>query len=73
VVASDFQYDGNLEAAKIQLLFEFTLLPHPSLLQEEPQSVECAFIQYLAPFADSVNKPLFRNGEFGEKEGAANI
>ena len=73
MVASDFQYDGKLEAAKIQLLFDFTLLQHPSLPQEEPQLVECAFMQYLAPFADSVNKPLFKHGEFGEKEGAANI
>ena len=73
VVGSDFQYDGKLEAARIQLFFEFTLLPHSSLPQEEPQVVECAFIQNILPFADSVNKPLFKHGEFGEKEGAANI
>ena len=38
VVGSDFQYDRKLEAARIQLFFEFTLLPHSSLPQEEPSS-----------------------------------
>ena len=63
MVASDFQYDWQLEAAKIQLLFDFRILRY----------YRRSLVRHLAPFADSVNKPLFRNGEFGEKEGAANI
>jgi hypothetical protein len=63
MVAADFQYDWKLEAGKIQLLFDFTLLPHSSLPQEEPHVVECAFIRYISSFADSVNKPLFKRGE----------
>jgi hypothetical protein len=70
VTGDEFQYNGTVEAAKIQLLFEFTLVPHPSLVDEEPQQVDCAFVQYLAPFADSVNKPLFKHdGDGRHKEG----
>lgn len=70
--AHDFKYSGDpsreLEVARVQLLFEFTIVPHvraddepPPVDEEElnPEIVQCAFVSYFSPFADARNHPLY--------------
>ncbi len=45
VADTEFEYNGKLEAEKVRIFLEFTQLPHSLLADEEPQAVECAFIQ----------------------------
>lgn len=72
---SEFKYDrahqDSIEAARVELLFEFTIVPSPELEESdlEPEIVRAAFVKYISPFADSLGKPLTRATEEGPRKG----
>jgi hypothetical protein len=72
VMAEDFRYPGDdrnsIEVARLQLLFDFVLVPDPSIQEEvENELVEAAFVQNLAAFADERGAPLYRHDGTGRQ------
>ena len=70
--------DNTLDVGRVQLFFEFTLLPyHPpdgdgmevdNRQKLDPATVRAAMVQYLSPFADSRDKPLWYKDNLGRKQ-----
>ena len=70
----DFIYSDSrsnpVDIARLQLMFDFTILPDPTLAEMEPEPVEAVFVQRLAPFADSRGAPLYHHdGKGKDREG----
>ena len=60
----EFEYPSDarnpVEIARLQLLFDFTITPAPGIPDLQMETVEAAFVQRLAPFADERGYPLFQ-------------
>ena len=71
---SAFKYDrmnpDSIEAARVELFFEFTMVPSEDLGESnlQPEKVRAAFIKYISPFADALGKPLTKATD-GPREG----
>ena len=69
---ADFKYpcpsENPLEIARLQLLFEFTMLPDPEAVADSADVVQAAFVQRFAPFADERGFPLFRHDGSGSRK-----
>ena len=71
----DFEYPTRrknpLDVAKVQLFFEFQLVPHENseaAATGQDTTARAAFVQYYLPFADDRNRPLYRkDAETGNK------
>ena len=72
---SEFKYDrdkqDSIEAARVELFFEFTIVPSQELEESdlEPEIVRAAFVKYISPFADALGKPLTRATDEGPRKG----
>jgi hypothetical protein len=61
-----FKYPAhNVDVARLQLLFTFTITPDPECDGIEPEEVEAAFVQRFQPFADSRGFPLYSHDGHG--------
>ena len=74
VAIAEFKYDkikqDTIEAARVELFFEFTLVPSPDLEDSDlqPEKVRAAYVKYISPFADALGKPLTKATD-GPREG----
>ena len=79
VSPDDFVYNGDpgtVDVARVQLFFEFTIIPYkpaegeevPEDAPSEPDTIEAAFVSYISPFAESRNAPLFMPAVREEKK-----
>jgi hypothetical protein len=68
----DFKYPcsfgDQIEVARLQLLFDFTILPDPQANGMEADLVQAAFVQRLAPFADDRGFPLYEHDGRGNNK-----
>ncbi len=60
-----FEYlsQNPVEVTCLQLLFDFIICPDPAVSDLEPETVQAAFLQLLALFADDHGFPLFELDE----------
>jgi hypothetical protein len=74
VKISEFKYDrakpDSIEAARVELFFEFTIIPSEELEESDlqPEIVRAAYVKYISPFADALGKPLTKAAD-GPREG----